>query len=134
MSVYVDSSAFLAVANSQDEQHEPAVRTWQGLVDRREQILTTNYVAVEAATLIHSRHGIPALRRFAEDLLSAVLIEWIDPPTHSAAMAAVLASGGKESPSLVDCVGFEIIRKSKVDRVFAYDRHFEGRGFELIGR
>jgi len=104
MSVYVDSSAFLAVANSQDRQHEPAVRTWQGLVDRQEQVLTTNYVAVEAATLIHSRHGIPALRRFAEDLLSAVL------------------------------VGFEIIRKSKVDRVFAYDRHFEGRGFELIGR
>ena len=134
MSVYVDTSAFLALANAEDEQHETAVRLWRELVDNQEQIVTCNYVVVEASALIQSRHGIPALRRFAEDMLSVVTVHWVDPPTHFSAMAAVLAAAGKRSANLVDCAGFEIIRERKVDRVLAYDRHFEGRGFELTGR
>jgi predicted nucleic acid-binding protein len=49
-------------------------------------------------------------------------------------MSALLASSGKRSPSLVDCVSFEIIRKSAIDRAFAYDHHFEDRGFKLVGK
>ncbi|MDO8682249.1 MAG: PIN domain-containing protein [Armatimonadota bacterium] len=133
MSVYIDTSAFLAIFNSEDQRHEAAVRTWLRLIDDQELIVTANYVVVETTALLQSRHGIPAVRRLAEEMLPVVLIEWVDPSTHTAAMSAVLASSGNRSASFVDCISFEIIRKSHIANVFAYDRHFKNRGFDVIG-
>jgi uncharacterized protein len=132
MSVYIDTSAFLSILNSDDPLHLSAVRTWVRLIDDQELIITTNYVVVETTALLQRRHGLAVVRRFAQDLLPVVLIEWVDPGTHSTAMSAILATGGKQNPSLVDCVSFEIIRKHDVRDVFAYDRHFADKGFKLI--
>ena len=133
MSVYIDTSAFLAICNADDSRHEAAKRAWRGLIERRETIVTTNYTIVETASLLHGRHGIPALRYFVEDMLAMVMIEWISPEMHSVALSAVLSASGKQSPSLVDCAGFEAIRKGGIRDVFAYDKHFADRGFNLIG-
>jgi hypothetical protein len=35
--------------------------------------------------------------------------------------------------SLVDAVGFEVMRRQKVKRARAFDQHFEIAGFELVG-
>lgn len=133
MSTYVDTSAFMSLANSEDDRHESAVRTWNQLVDGREMIITSNYVVLETIALLHSRYGTPAVRRFTEDVLSVIMIEWVDVQIHTGALSAVLASSGKQSPSLVDCVSFEIIDRSRIDSVFVYDRHFQDRGFSLVG-
>lgn len=132
MSTYIDTSAFMSIANIGDERHESAVRTWVGLLDDGEMIVTSNYVVLETIALLHSRHGTAAVRRFTEDILPVVLIEWVDAQSHMAALSAVLASSGRHSPSLVDCVSFEIIDRSRIEKVFVYDRHFQNRGFGLI--
>jgi len=133
MSVFVDTSTFLAIANSEDNQHERAVSTWRGLIDDGELIITSNYVIVETTALLQSRHGIPAVARFTQDLLSVVLVHWVDASLHNTAASALVTAAGKGSPSLVDCVSFEIVRHLKIDSVFAYDRHFAGRGFKMVG-
>lgn len=133
MSTYVDTSAFMSIANSNDDRHQSAVKTWSRFLDEGEILVTSNYVVVETVALLHSRHGTPAVRRFTEDLLSVVLIEWVDAQIHTGALSAVLASSGKQSPSLVDCVSFEIINRSRIDTVFAYDRRFQDRGFNVVG-
>ncbi len=133
MSVFIDTSAFLAIANAGDERHENAVREWRKLLDSGELLITTNYTVVEAASLLQSRHGVGVLRLFADSVLDVVLIEWVDVDTHKCAIRAVLTSSGRRGPGMVDCVSFEIIRRSAIDKVFAYDKHFEGRGFELVG-
>jgi uncharacterized protein len=133
MSVYIDTSAFLSMLNVEDKHHIAAIRTWAKLLDDRDLITTTNYVVVEAIALLHARHGVSDVRRFIEDILPIIFVEWIDPEIHFAGVSVVLASSGKQSPSLVDCVSFEIIRKNKIKNVFAYDRHFADRGFNLVG-
>ena len=134
MSTFIDTSAFFAIANSADQRHEPAVRAWLALTSGQDQIVTSSYVVAETISLLHSRHGTHAVRRFVEGLLPVVLVEWVDPRLHTTALSALLASPGRHGPSLTDCISFEIIRDSNIDDVFAYDKHFEGRGLHLVGQ
>lgn len=132
MSVFVDTSAFLAIANRDDPQHQSAAKAWKRLIDNQELMITSNYVVVETMALLQNRHGITAVRQFVETMLPMCVIEWVDSSTHETAISAVLASGGKRNPSLVDCVSFEIIRLHKIEAAFVFDRHFEGRSFEMV--
>ena len=133
MSVYIDTSAFLTILDADDTNHAVARRVWAELVERSEAMITSNYVVVETAALLHSRVGVDAVRWLQDDILAVVEVEWVDKPMHASAMSAVI-SGARRGPSLVDCVGFEIIRLRSLAGVFAYDRHFENRGFSLIGQ
>lgn len=133
MSVYIDTSAILAICNADDAHHSGAVEAWIRILDSEEIVSCTNYVVVETIALLQHRHGISAVRRFVEDVLPAVLIEWVDPAIHTTAVTAVIASQSRQSPGIVDSVSFEIIRKSQIEHVFCYDKHFADAGFSLIG-
>ena len=129
MKAYIDTSAILAVLNAEDEHHAAASAAWAEAVTGGIAILTSNYVVVEAVSLLQRRHGIPAARRFVDDMLPKIEILWAGPETHDVGLASMFAASSKRGPSLVYCVGFELIRKEKVALVLAYDRHFERLGF-----
>ena len=131
MSTYVDTSAILAVLDADDPNHQPAKEAWSELVESGEPLVTSNYVVVETASVLHKRFGLSSVRLLQSDIVPVLDIEWIDEQLHDAAMGALLA-GSRHGPTLVDCVGFEVIRKQAIQRVFAYDRHFQNRGFDLV--
>jgi len=106
-----------------------AREAWEGMVGRGETIVTTNYVVVETTAVLQSRIGLDAVRWMQDDMLSVISVEWVDNATHQRAMSAVLA-GSRRGPSLVDCVGFEVIRSMGLTTVFAFDRHFCNKGFK----
>jgi predicted nucleic acid-binding protein len=128
VSVFVDTSAFLAILDADDAHQEQANALWVRLVEEEASIHTTNYVVVETIALLHHRFGVTAVRRFQEDLLPVVSVVWIDEATHVAAVGALVA-GGRKGPSLVDCVSFDVISRLGIRSVLAYDRHFRERGF-----
>jgi predicted nucleic acid-binding protein len=131
MRVLVDTSAFLAVINADDENHSRAKETWSALVTQDAQLVCTNYVLVETFALVQKRLGMQAVRVFQDDLLPVVDVKWIDETCHRAAVSALLAAGRREL-SLVDCTSFEVMRQLGTDAVFAFDRHFEDLGFKVI--
>lgn len=131
--IFADTSAFLAILNAADPKHKAATDTWRGLVDRDECVITSNYALIETITLLHSRHGTAAVEQFLSDIMSLVEVVWAEVPMHMAAVTAMLAHPGKSGPSLVDCMSFEVIRKRRIEDAFAYDPHFAGRGFNVIG-
>ena len=131
MSTFIDTSAFMAILDADDPNHESAKRVWIDLVSRKEPMLTSSYVVVETASILHSRHGVSAVRWLQSDMLPVVHIEWVDKPLHEAGMSAVLA-GTRHGPSLVDCISFEIIARRDIVSVLAYDRHFDDRGLGLL--
>lgn len=133
MSAYLDTSAVLAVLDSDDAIHSRASSARLSLMSGTEEVLTSNYVVVETSALLQRRFGLPALRRFVDEMLPAVSIVFVDPCLHQRALSAVLAAGGMRAPSLVDCTGFEIIRERAVDRVFAFDARFQNRGYTTAG-
>ena len=56
-------------------------------------------------------------------------IDWISSVQHIQGMAALLAAD-RRSLSLVDCVSFDAMRRRGLRQVFAFDKHFEGQGFD----
>ena len=131
MSVFVDTSAFFAVLDADDENHEAAKQMWEDLLTQEVVLVCSNYVLVETLALVQRRLGIPAVRAFQEDVMPVLNVEWVDEPLHQVGIASVLAAARRRL-SLVDCVSFEIMRRLGIKTAFVFDHHFQERGFECL--
>jgi predicted nucleic acid-binding protein len=128
MSVFIDTSGFIAVLDKDDASHTEAVKTWMDILTSEEDLVTTNYVLVETCALVQNRLGMKAIKVFQEDIEPVLRIEWIDKDVHQAAMGIMRAAARKKL-SLVDCVSFETMRLLGVTTAFTLDRHFKDQGF-----
>ena len=128
MSVFVDTSALLAVLNSADDNHARAARTFRSLLQSDEALVTTNYVLVETMALLQHRFGLGAVRRFQDDVSPVLGITWVEAELHAAGTAALLTASRRQL-SLVDCVSFTCMRRLGMTRAFHFDPHFQEQGF-----
>ena len=131
MNVFVDTSAFFALLDRDDQNHVRAKEAWIKLLDSDSLCATSNYVIVETFALLQNRLGLSAVRGFQEDLIPVLLVEWVDTEMHNAAVSSLLAAS-KRRLSLVDCSSFEIIRRMSIKSVFAFDPHFREQGFNCM--
>jgi len=131
MSVFVDTSAFFAVLDADDENHDAARQMWEDLLTQEVVLVCSNYVLVETLALVQRRLGIPAVRVFQEDIMPVLNVEWVDESLHQVGIASVLAAARRRL-SLVDCVSFEIMRRLGIKTAFVFDHHFEEQGFECL--
>lgn len=130
MKIFLDTSAFFALLDRDDANHQKARKIWSSFVDFDNISITTNYVVVESFALIQHRLGLEAVRGFQEDILPLINIEWVNADTHRAGVSAFLAASRRRL-SLVDCVSFEVMRSLGIKTVFAFDLHFVEQGFKL---
>jgi len=131
MSIFIDTSGFIAVLDKDDASHTEAAKTWMDILTSAETLVTTNYVLVETCALVQNRLGMKAIKVFQEDIVPVLRIEWIDNTVHYAAMGIMLAALRKKL-SLVDCVSFETMRLLGVTTAFTLDRHFKEQGFTCL--
>ncbi|GAB4461078.1 MAG: type II toxin-antitoxin system toxin 23S rRNA-specific endonuclease VapC20 [Anaerolineales bacterium] len=129
--IFIDTSAFLAILGTDDSNHQRAMDCWLNLLTEEQALLTNNYVLVESIAIIQKRLGLSAVRDFHERLLPFVNVEWIDANQHETSIRFVFAANRRQL-SLVDCSGFETMRRLKIEKVFTFDDHFREQGFEVI--
>ncbi|MGQ9498683.1 MAG: type II toxin-antitoxin system VapC family toxin [Desulfotomaculales bacterium] len=130
MRIFIDTSAFLAVLDADDENHLPARRTWEGILASGASLITTSYVLVETYALVQRRLGMEAVRTFHEDIVPLLQVEWVDGNLHQQGANALLTAR-RRNLSLVDCTSFAVMRRLGIRRAFALDKHFSEQGFEL---
>ena len=131
MTVLVDTSAFFALLDVDDDDRARAEAALQQLQSDDEPLLTHEYVVVETISLVQRRLGMGALRRFLDDLLPLVEIEWVDPGLHAAAREAMLGAG-QRGVSLVDWTSFLVMRRRGIRTAFAFDDDFAAQGFQTL--
>ena len=131
MSIFIDTSAFLAILDKDDEHHNPAAEVWRNILISTETLVTTNYVLVETCALVQHRLGMAAVEVFQEDIIPVLQIQWIDHAAHQAAVGIMLTAKRKKL-SLVDCVSFETMRRLGIKTSFTLDRHFKEQGFTCL--
>jgi uncharacterized protein len=131
MNIFIDTAAFLAVLNADDQFHHAASQSWAKILSSDTTIFSSNYVILETTTLLQHRFGIESLRLFERDILPIIIIVWVDESIHKQGMSALLTAN-RRNLSLVDCTSFEIIRQIGVDNVFTFDPHFHEQGFSVI--
>jgi uncharacterized protein len=129
--IFVDTSALFALVNLNDENYERALLAWEDAIQRGAALVTNNYVIVECFSLLQNRLGIGAFRELDSKIVPLLQMEWIDEQQHFAIIQSVLSANRREL-SLVDCSGFETMRRLKIEKAFTFDAHFAEQGFEII--
>ena len=129
--IYVDTSAFLALVNLDDPNHDQAMQTWKHLIETEQKLVCNNYVLVESIALIQRRVGLGAVSILHNDILPFIEVDWLDEKLHNAIVKAVLKTNRRQL-SLVDTSSFDTMQRYEVKTAFAFDSHFSERGFEVI--
>ena len=129
--IYVDTSAFLAVVHSGDDQHERAFQTWQNLIENNERLMCNNYVLVESIALVQHRVGMEALAILHNEIIPYMEIEWLDESLHNTIVDLALTTNRRQL-SLVDLSSFDTMRRHNINTAFTFDSHFHEQGFEVI--
>jgi predicted nucleic acid-binding protein len=131
MNLFVDTSAFYALLDQDDGNHQRAATAWTKILQAADGLITSNYVVVETVALLQHRIGLVAVRAFQSDLVPAVHVAYVDNEIHRQGMSGLLAAERRKL-SLVDCVNFELMRHLGLTRAFTFDSHFRQQGFEMI--
>lgn len=72
MRVFVDTSAFLAIMNADDQYHAQARGIFQHLIETTSWMTTTNYVVVETVAILQARKGLEPVRDLIDNLLPMI--------------------------------------------------------------
>jgi uncharacterized protein len=129
--IFVDTSAWLALADSRDRDQSRAVelhrRILRGEFGKQ---VTSNYVMTETLTIIRRRLGLTQAIELAKAVRvgTQVSLFWIEPVHHEEGVELMASHADKEW-SLTDCTSFVIMRALGVRDAFAFDRDFAQAGF-----
>ena len=127
VTVFVDTSALVAILDEDDSRHHEAGTTFRWLALNAD-LVTHNYVHVEAVAVAERRLGAAAASRLVRLIFPIVRTIWIDEAVHFGALANRHPDRGV---SLVDQISFAVMRANAIDTAFACDADFEREGFQL---
>lgn len=131
MDVFVDTSAFYAFLDADDACHKTIAEAWSRALNEKMRLFTSNYVIVETLALVQNRLGMQAVNAFLDDVLPAAGVLFVDEALHAPAVSAMVAAG-RRGLSFVDCVSFDVMRRSGIRSALTTDRHFEESGFIIL--
>lgn len=129
--IFFDTSAAIALADSDDARHALAIHALRTLTNEGHTLLTHNYVLAESAAVLQRRLGMGSALSFLTDS-QRFLIHWIDRGDHEEAVT-LFRKRNRRSLSLVDCTSFVVMKKYNVTMAFAYDSDFRAEGFDVLG-
>jgi predicted nucleic acid-binding protein len=133
MKLFVDTGAFIALTDADDENHKSAAVFYRNAKEKGTRFVTTNFIVCETLNYLRARisHNIAVL--FRENLKKSGFIEIVavTPSIEDAAFDIFRRYPDKDF-SFTDCTSFSIMRSLKLKSAFAFDRHFDQ--FNGIGR
>jgi predicted nucleic acid-binding protein len=128
LKVFLDTSAFLALADEDDKYHSVATSVYTELLQVKAQLLTSNFVLSETYTLIrlkvHHRAAVKFMKSFA-----GIKILRVSEAIETTAKMIFIRYDDKDF-SFVDCTSFALIDHQRLDHAFAFDNHFRQYRFK----
>ena len=130
----VDTGALLAVANPRDQYHERAVALGRRFLAQGGRWVGTTLVLAELHGHLLQRRDAETARSHLGRLLDDPAYEWVDATAELVREAKVrwLDRFRDQTFTLTDAVSFEVMRRLRLSTAYAFDRHFEIAGFELL--
>ncbi len=132
-SVFIDTSAFVALRNRSEAEHAPARKTLAELIAGGVALFTSNYVFAETYTALMVRVGraeaVEWGRRFRAG--GAIDLVHLDRPIEERAWE-ILEHHEDKRWSYVDATSFALIERDGAEEAFAFDVHFAQRGLRVL--
>jgi len=135
--VFVDSWAWIALADDADPQHRRPLEALNGLESEGVQLVTTNVVIYETLENLRRRFGLQvalSFRRHVEvistkpETLKVIYVTWHDEEEA----CGIAGRYGDQDLSIVDCLSFAVMRALSLDAAFTGDWHFTLLGFQIV--
>jgi predicted nucleic acid-binding protein len=128
--VFLDTGAFLALADEDDDYHTAAKSIYTGLLQSKAQLLTSNFVLSETYTLIRSKVSHQAAVEFMKRLdQTGIKVLRVSEAIEQTGKAIFVRYDDKDF-SFVDCTSFALIDHHRLDQAFAFDGHFRQYRFK----
>jgi len=131
---FIDTWAYLALANRRDAGHEIAIEVDRFLAEEGWIAVTSDWVLDETVTQLHLLAGAKVVTRFLDDLdaqLKArqLMLLNVSTPRFDAGLRQFRALAPKVPRlSLTDCTSFALMTELEVRWAFTADRHFFAAG------
>ena len=131
--LFVDTGAWYALADSSDQYHDEAVKIYPKLLGNYHPLKTTNLVVAETHILIRRCIGYQAAIAFLENIASSprVIKIYSDRMLEDRA-ESILRQYQDQDFSYTDAVSFVVMKQYGITEAFSFDKHFVTAGFTLI--
>jgi hypothetical protein len=131
--IFIDTSAWDAIEDSGDVNHEAAMIFKDEMANRYE-LITSNYILDETYTLLLRNIGYArtvAFHRQLEMLKKAGVLQVIQLSENIIENAWIIFEKYNQDKcwSFTDCASYAAMKDQDIDEVFSFDRHFEQMGF-----
>ncbi len=134
---FVDTSGWAAWLDVRERHHRLAVQLVSDFYQRRQQVVTTNWVLVELSALLISplRFSKPRQVAFLDDIRSdpSIRVVTVDAPLEADAWQLWRTRLDKDW-SLVDCASFAAMTRLGLTDALTADHHFDQAGFVRLLR
>ncbi|MCK4417225.1 MAG: PIN domain-containing protein [Candidatus Latescibacteria bacterium] len=132
--IFVDTSAWIAMWNRKDENHQTALKFKDKITSSGRSLLTSNYVLDETYTLLLLNVGYKGtieFRHHFEELrdLAAVAVYFVSEEVEAEAWEIFERFNLDKQWSFTDCTSKAIMEREGLTEAFAFDRHFDQMGF-----
>ena len=131
--VFVDTVAWIALANTRDSLHSVAREIFDRLWESEISFITTEFVLIELGNAFSSTEFRSRTAEFIQTLRHSSSIEIV--PSSSELFDRGLKLYGERPDKewgLVDCTSFVIMTERNINEAFTEDHHFEQAGFTKL--
>lgn len=130
MNVFVDTAAWIALANANDALHTHADQVMSDLLSQKIKLVTTDFVLLEVADALSAPNLRAKTIQFVNRLRHAPILRII--PVSDDLLTdgwSLYSQRLDKNWGLTDCTSFVVMLSEQITQAFTSDRHFEQAGF-----
>ena len=131
---FVDTSAWYALSDAEDDNHILALRRVERLLSERRTLVTTNHVVAETYTLLRSRLDFALAQAFLSTPQGSAFTQRVFvPESWEEAAEDLLRRYRDQDFSYVDATSFVAMQRLGLQQAFTFDHHYAIVGFTVVG-
>ena len=133
MRLFVDTSAWLALNDRNDQYHKKAVVKSTKIKKERIGLITSEYIVDESITLIRYRISHKASVIFGDSLFNSNIAKIADVTKNDLQRAWEMFRKFEDKElSFTDCTSFVLMKSLRLQEAFTFDSHFKQVGIKMF--
>jgi len=128
MKILIDADALVALAKTDDSNHQQAIKISQKL--RKAFFYITPFTIPEAATVLAYKVSQKQAVRFLKNARERQLIAVNPEPEIYALADRIFCGQQKKGTSWIDCLNVAVVKKMNLEAIFSFDRFYRKFGIK----